>query len=102
PAELLPRASALLGDLQTLGGDSQHVGLAVHVDLALQGLLELGSHVTPQLIFRSRRNARVPGIPSFGQCPDFAPLRGWKASFSSPGTALAAARRLSRRGPLQQ
>src|SRR5512146_1956435 len=58
PAELLSLAPALLGELQTLGGDGQHVGLAVHVDLALQGLLELGSHVIPQLIIGLR-----PGCP---------------------------------------
>src|SRR5580698_1064313 len=47
PGELLAETLALLGELQPLGGERHHVGLAVDFDLALEQLVEFGSHSCP-------------------------------------------------------
>src|SRR5579863_3837869 len=47
PGELLAEPLALLGQLHALGRERDHVGLAVDFDLALQLLVEFGSHSGP-------------------------------------------------------
>src|SRR5580704_12419250 len=47
PGEFLAEAFALLGELQALGRERNHVGLAVDFDFALQLLVEFGSHSCP-------------------------------------------------------
>src|SRR6185437_760761 len=46
PGQLLSLAPPFLGELQALGRDRQHVGLAADVDFALQNLVELCCHHT--------------------------------------------------------
>src|SRR6516164_11474823 len=44
PAVLASEPLTLFGELHTLGRERDHIRLAVHVDLALQLLVEFGSH----------------------------------------------------------
>src|SRR5687767_7491676 len=44
PAELLPFALALRGHLHTFRRERDHIGLALDLDLALQGFFQFGGH----------------------------------------------------------
>src|SRR5687768_4297352 len=61
PGDLASLAEALLGQLHALGGDGDHVCSTVHLDLALDGLVELGRH-------GERSPVQVSEFGSAGRC----------------------------------
>src|SRR5215470_17224477 len=78
PGVLAPESLALLRELHALGGERDHVGLAIDLDLALELLVELGSHCVPYFtrpsdlrasIVRGRAPTRSCSRLSCGQRP---------------------------------
>src|SRR5579862_1527035 len=59
PGVFATEALALFGEFYSLGRERDHVGLAIHIDLALQQLVQLGSHCV-----LSVTNPRVADVSS--------------------------------------